>query len=137
MLLPAQRVEAGQAAGQHDQPVHAALAQQLDARLAIIAKRRPEPNRSEVISVVGEVDGKCCIVIDDIIDDGEQSEVTRLARTCIRASPPGESLDPPRDDAAQHNCLTGAHPQARDIRDIRGKGLLIGVELVKDRASKE
>ncbi len=47
-----------------------ALAQQLDARLAIIAKRRPEPNRSEVISVVGEVEGKCCIVIDDIIDTG-------------------------------------------------------------------
>ncbi len=47
-----------------------ALAQQLDAKLAIIAKRRPEPNRSEVISVVGEVEGKTCVVIDDIIDTG-------------------------------------------------------------------
>ena len=47
-----------------------ALAQSLDAGLAIIFKRRPEPNRSEIISVVGEVRGKHCIVLDDIIDTG-------------------------------------------------------------------
>lgn len=47
-----------------------ALAQQLDSGLAIIFKRRPEPNKSEVISVVGEVRDKICIVIDDIIDTG-------------------------------------------------------------------
>jgi ribose-phosphate pyrophosphokinase len=47
-----------------------ALAQQLDSGLAIIFKRRPEPNRSEVISVVGEVRGKTCIVVDDIVDTG-------------------------------------------------------------------
>jgi len=46
------------------------LAQQLDAGLAIIHKRRPEPNRSEVVSVVGDVQGKICIVIDDMIDTG-------------------------------------------------------------------
>ncbi|MFN3651353.1 MAG: ribose-phosphate diphosphokinase [Armatimonadota bacterium] len=47
-----------------------ALGQQLDAGLAIIHKRRPEPNRSEVVSVVGEVQGKTCVVIDDMIDTG-------------------------------------------------------------------
>ncbi len=47
-----------------------ALAQQLDAGLAIIFKRRPEPNRSEVVSVVGEVRDKLCVVIDDMIDTG-------------------------------------------------------------------
>jgi ribose-phosphate pyrophosphokinase len=46
------------------------LAQQLDAGLAIIFKRRPEPNRSEVVSVVGEVGDKLCVVIDDMIDTG-------------------------------------------------------------------
>ena len=44
------------------------LAHQLDSGLAIIAKRRPEPNRSEVISVIGEVEGKTCVLIDDMID---------------------------------------------------------------------
>lgn len=46
------------------------LAQQLDSGLAIIHKRRPEPNRSEVVSVVGEVVGRTCILVDDIIDTG-------------------------------------------------------------------
>jgi ribose-phosphate pyrophosphokinase len=46
------------------------LANQIDASLAIIAKRRPEPNRSEIISVIGEVDGRTCVVIDDMIDTG-------------------------------------------------------------------
>lgn len=46
------------------------LAQQLDAGLAIIFKRRPEPGRSEVISVVGQVKDKTCVLVDDIIDTG-------------------------------------------------------------------
>jgi ribose-phosphate pyrophosphokinase len=46
------------------------LAQQLDAGLAVIFKRRPEPNRSEVISVVGDVRDKICVLIDDMIDTG-------------------------------------------------------------------
>lgn len=46
------------------------LAQQLDTGLAIIFKRRPEPGRSEVISVVGQVKDKTCVLVDDIIDTG-------------------------------------------------------------------
>ncbi len=47
-----------------------ALAQQIDATLAILVKRRPEPNRSEVTNVIGDVQGKTCVMIDDIIDTG-------------------------------------------------------------------
>jgi ribose-phosphate pyrophosphokinase len=47
-----------------------ALAQQLDADLAVIFKRRPEPNRSEVITVVGNVEDKTCVIIDDMVDTG-------------------------------------------------------------------
>ena len=46
-----------------------ALAKRLDdAELAIIDKRRPQPNMSEVMNVIGEVSGKSCLLIDDIID---------------------------------------------------------------------
>ncbi len=44
------------------------LASRLGASIAIIDKRRPRPNVSEVLHVVGEVEGKTAIVIDDIID---------------------------------------------------------------------
>ncbi|MDW8321740.1 MAG: ribose-phosphate diphosphokinase, partial [Armatimonadota bacterium] len=37
---------------------------------AIIAKRRPEPNKVEVMEVVGNVDGKTAIMIDDMVDTG-------------------------------------------------------------------
>ncbi|MBP1762682.1 MAG: Ribose-phosphate diphosphokinase [Firmicutes bacterium] len=44
------------------------LAAKLQAPLAIIDKRRPAPNVSEVMNVIGDVDGKSVIIIDDIID---------------------------------------------------------------------
>ncbi len=44
------------------------LASRLGASIAIIDKRRPKPNVSEVLHVVGAVEGKTAIVIDDIID---------------------------------------------------------------------
>lgn len=46
------------------------LAEILDAPLAIIDKRRPKPNMVEAQNVVGDVDGKICIVVDDICDTG-------------------------------------------------------------------
>jgi len=47
-----------------------ALAEFLSTPLAIIAKRRPAPNQSEVMEVIGDVSGKIAIVIDDLIDTG-------------------------------------------------------------------
>ena len=45
-----------------------AFAEQIDVPLAIIDKRRPEANVSEVMSVIGEVEGKNVIMVDDMID---------------------------------------------------------------------
>jgi ribose-phosphate pyrophosphokinase len=44
------------------------FAKRLDASLAIIDKRRPRANVSEVVNVVGEVEGRDCILADDMID---------------------------------------------------------------------
>jgi len=44
------------------------MADRMKAPIAIIDKRRPRPNVSEVMSIVGEVEGKTAILIDDIID---------------------------------------------------------------------
>jgi len=46
-----------------------ALAKRLDdAGLAIIDKRRPQPNQAEVMNVIGEVNDKTCVLIDDMVD---------------------------------------------------------------------
>jgi ribose-phosphate pyrophosphokinase len=44
------------------------LADYLNAPLAIIDKRRPEPNMSEVMNIIGSIEGKTAILIDDLID---------------------------------------------------------------------
>ncbi|ACL18161.1 ribose-phosphate pyrophosphokinase [Desulfitobacterium sp. LBE] len=44
------------------------LAERIGAPLAIIDKRRPEPNVSEIMNVIGDIQGKQVIMIDDIID---------------------------------------------------------------------
>ena len=46
------------------------LATKIKADLAIIDKRRPEPGKSKVMNIVGDVQGKDCIIVDDIIDSG-------------------------------------------------------------------
>jgi ribose-phosphate pyrophosphokinase len=45
-----------------------ALAKQLNSDLAIVDKRRPEANVSEVMQIIGDVKGKCCIIVDDMCD---------------------------------------------------------------------
>jgi ribose-phosphate pyrophosphokinase len=44
------------------------FARRLSASFAIIDKRRPAPNQSEVLSVVGDVEGRSCLITDDMVD---------------------------------------------------------------------
>ena len=54
------------------------FAKRLNGSLAIIDKRRPKPNQSEVVNVVGEVEGRDCLLTDDMIDTaGTVSEASR------------------------------------------------------------
>jgi ribose-phosphate pyrophosphokinase len=46
------------------------LAQRLGADIAIVDKRRPRAGESEVMNIIGEVEGRRCIIFDDIIDSG-------------------------------------------------------------------
>jgi ribose-phosphate pyrophosphokinase len=45
-----------------------AIAKRLDAELAIIDKRRPRANVSEVMNIIGDVSGRTCVIMDDIVD---------------------------------------------------------------------
>ena len=44
------------------------IAEQIEAQFAIIDKRRPRPNVAEVMNVIGDVDKRTCVFIDDIVD---------------------------------------------------------------------
>jgi ribose-phosphate pyrophosphokinase len=45
-----------------------AFAKELDAELAIIDKRRPKANVSEVMNIIGDVSGRTCLIMDDMVD---------------------------------------------------------------------
>ncbi len=45
-----------------------AIAKRLDSDLAIIDKRRPKANVSEVMNIIGDVEGRCCVIMDDLAD---------------------------------------------------------------------
>jgi ribose-phosphate pyrophosphokinase len=47
-----------------------ALAKRIDAPLAIVDKRRERAGESEVMNIIGDVSGKSCILVDDIVDSG-------------------------------------------------------------------
>lgn len=47
-----------------------ALAKRIDAPLAIVDKRRDRPGESEVMNIIGSVEGRSCILLDDIVDSG-------------------------------------------------------------------
>jgi len=45
-----------------------AIAKRLDVELAIIDKRRPRANVSKVMNIIGEIEGKTCVMVDDMVD---------------------------------------------------------------------
>tara|TARA_B110000116_G_scaffold269267_1_gene284883 strand:- start:5965 stop:6933 length:969 start_codon:yes stop_codon:yes gene_type:complete len=79
------------------------FARRLDATIAIIDKRRPAANVSEVMNVVGEVRGKDCLLVDDMIDTaGTMAEAIKVLkqmgakRVLVAATHPllsGEAVD--------------------------------------------
>jgi len=59
------------------------LAERLEAPIAIIDKRRPEPNVAEVMNIVGNIEGRTAIIIDDIIDTA--GTITLAANALVEA----------------------------------------------------
>lgn len=62
-----------------------ALAKQLNCDLAIIDKRRPKANVAEVMNIIGEVAGRNCVIMDDMIDTGGTlCKAARCSRSAAR-----------------------------------------------------
>ncbi len=45
-----------------------AVAKQLNVDLAIIDKRRPTANEAQIMHIIGDVEGRCCLIVDDMVD---------------------------------------------------------------------
>lgn len=81
-----------------------AIAKQLDdAHLAIIDKRRSEANKSQVMNVIGEVEGRSCLIVDDIVDTAgtlcnaaaalKERGAKKVAAFCTHAVLSGQAIE--------------------------------------------
>lgn len=101
------------------------LAQYLDCPIAIIDKRRPEPNKCEIMNIIGNIENKNCIIIDDMIDTAgticnAANAIKELGAKSVRAT-------------ATHPVLSGPAIQRLDESAIEELVLLNTVPLPEDK----
>jgi len=107
------------------------MAELITAPIAIVDKRRSEPNVSEVLHIIGEIEGKTAIIVDDMIDTaGSVSEISRVLldrgvagvyACCSHPVLSGPAIDRINDSAIREVVVTNsiALPQGRACPKIR------------------
>jgi len=80
-----------------------ALAKLLDVELAIVDKRRPKPNVAKVMNIIGDIEGRTCILIDDMVDTAgtlcaaaaalKEKGATRVVAYCTHPVLSGAAID--------------------------------------------
>jgi len=101
-----------------------ALAEMLGSPFVLIAKRRPEPNKVEIVEIIGEFQDKVCVIIDDMIDTGgsivmgAQALMQRGAKeviaTCTHPIFSGTALHRLQDSVISRIICLDTIPIARD-----------------------
>ena len=110
-----------------------AIAKQLDdADLAIIDKRRPQANEAQVMNLIGEVDGRTCLLVDDMVDTAgtlckaadalKERGATKVVAYCTHAVLSGRALENLRGSSLDELVVTDTIPlsdEAKQTSKIR------------------
>jgi ribose-phosphate pyrophosphokinase len=105
-----------------------ALAKRLDdADLAIIDKRRPRPNESKVMNIIGEVAGRSCVLIDDMVDTAgtlclaaealKEDGATKVVAYITHAVLSGNAVEKVAKSALDELVVTDTIPLSREARE--------------------
>ncbi len=97
-----------------------ALAKQLDADLAIIDKRRPRHNVAKVMNIIGEVSGRTCLIMDDLVDTAntlceaakalKEKGATRVLAYCTHPVLSGPAVERIENSAIDELVVTDTIP---------------------------
>ena len=103
------------------------MAEMLQAQIAIIIKRRPEPNKVEIMEIIGDVTGKTCIMVDDMIDTGgslvsganalRDRGARRVFACCTHPVLSGAAPDNIQNSAVEELVVTDTIPVADEKRE--------------------
>ena len=110
-----------------------AIAKQLgDADLAIIDKRRPQANEAQVMNLIGNVEGRTCILVDDMVDTAgtlckaaaalKERGALKVIAYCTHAVLSGNAIDNLKNSQLDELVVTDTIPlseQARALKKIR------------------
>ena len=117
-----------------------ALAKRLESDLAIIDKRRPRPNVATVMNIIGDVEGRTCVIIDDMVDTAntlceaaaalKERGAERVLAYCTHAVLSGKAVERITGSALDEIVVTDTIPLREDakackkIRVLTVSGLL-------------
>jgi ribose-phosphate pyrophosphokinase len=117
-----------------------ALAKRLDSDLAIIDKRRPKANVSEVMNIIGDVNGRTCVIMDDMVDTAgtlckaaqalKENGAKKVVAYCTHAVLSGSAVPRITESEIDELVVTDTVPLSHDaaacprIRQISIAGLL-------------
>jgi ribose-phosphate pyrophosphokinase len=98
-----------------------------DAELAIIDKRRPRPNESKVMNIIGDVEGKTCVLVDDMVDTAgtlclaaaalKEEGATKVVAYITHAVLSGSAVARVAESALDELVVTDTIPLAQEARD--------------------
>ncbi|MDO9422757.1 MAG: ribose-phosphate diphosphokinase [Methylobacter sp.] len=106
-----------------------ALAKRLDdADLAIIDKRRPKANVAEIMHIIGDVDGRTCVLIDDLVDTAgtlchaaealKKHGAIKVVAYCTHAVLSGSALKNINNSELDELVVTDTIPQSREAAEL-------------------
>ena len=106
-----------------------ALAKRLECDLAIIDKRRPRPNVSEVMNIIGEVEHRTCVIMDDMVDTAntlcgargalKDEGAARVLAYCTHAVLSGNAVQRINDSALDALVVTDTIPLRSDAQSSK------------------
>lgn len=103
-----------------------ALAKRLECDLAIIDKRRPKANVSEVMNIIGEVEGRTCVIMDDMVDTAgtlckaadalKENGAKKVLAYCVHPVLSGAAVSRINDSALDELVVTDTIPLSQEAQ---------------------
>ncbi len=119
-----------------------ALAKQLDADLAIIDKRRPKPNVAKVMNIIGDVAGRTCLIMDDMVDTAntlceaanalKEKGAERVLAYCTHGVLSGPAIGRIEKSAIDELVVTDTIPLSEEARNCKRIRQLTIAELMAE-----